>query len=47
MEVPELSMEQEPPAEAASSIPWHFWLMVAAVTLYLGYRIVQGLMALF
>ena len=35
-------------SEAADAkIPWHFWVMVAAATLYLGWRVVQGLMALF
>ncbi|MBK7166110.1 MAG: hypothetical protein IPH81_12750 [Candidatus Microthrix sp.] len=24
--------------------PWHFWLMVAALTIYLGWRLVQGIM---
>ncbi len=23
--------------------PWHFWLMIAVLVLYLGYRLVQGL----
>ena len=28
-------------------VPWHFWVGVAAVTLYLGWRVVQGLVLLF
>lgn len=28
-------------------IPWHFWLMVAATVVYLGWRVIQGLQALF
>lgn len=31
--------ESEPTAKA----PWHFWLLVIALTLYLGYRAVQGI----
>ncbi|HEX9992253.1 MAG TPA: hypothetical protein VGB14_04930 [Acidimicrobiales bacterium] len=27
----------------ATRAPWHFWLMVAAVAVYLGWRLVQGL----
>ena len=44
MEVPEMAMDA--PAEAQTHIPWHFWLMVSAAGLYLGWRVVQGLMAL-
>jgi hypothetical protein len=33
--------------QAAAKIPWHFWLMVAATVLYLGWRVIQGLQALF
>ncbi|MGI9621413.1 MAG: hypothetical protein ACR2PK_01150 [Acidimicrobiales bacterium] len=28
-------------------VPWHFWVGVAAVTLYLGWRLVQGVALLF
>lgn len=31
----------------AAKIPWHFWLMVVAAALYLGWRAVQGILALF
>ena len=30
-------------AEALKSIPWHFWLLLAALVLYLGWRLVQGI----
>jgi hypothetical protein len=23
-------------------VPWHFWLLVAALVVYLGWRLVQG-----
>jgi hypothetical protein len=26
--------------------PWHFWLMLAALAVYLGWRLVQGIAAL-
>jgi uncharacterized paraquat-inducible protein A len=29
--------------KAPAKVPWHFWLLVAAVVLYLGWRAVQGL----
>ena len=35
------------PSAEATHIPWHFWLMVSAAGIYLGWRVVQGLMALF
>ena len=31
------------PAEVASErIPWHFWMLLAAAAVYLGWRAVQG-----
>ena len=33
-------------AQADVKIPWHFWVMVAAAALYLGWRVVQGVMQL-
>jgi hypothetical protein len=35
----------EPPesGEQAAGVPWHFWVLVAALVLYLGWRLVQGL----
>ena len=32
----------EPPAAAPERIPWHFWLLLAAAAIYLGWRAVQG-----
>ena len=28
-------------------VPWHFWLVVAAAAVYLGWRAVQGIVLLF
>jgi hypothetical protein len=28
--------------DAATKVPWHFWLLVVALVLYLGWRVVQG-----
>lgn len=44
-----VAVEARDAAEAAQEqvkIPWHFWVMVAAAALYLGWRVVQGLLAL-
>ncbi|WP_419945260.1 hypothetical protein [Candidatus Poriferisodalis sp.] len=30
------------PAPRSSGAPWHFWLVVAMATLYLGWRAVEG-----
>jgi hypothetical protein len=29
--------------EKAPGIPWHFWLLVAALVIYLGWRLIQGI----
>lgn len=29
------------------SVPWHFWVGVVAVTAYLGWRVIQGILLLF
>ena len=29
------------------AVPWHFWVGVAAVTAYLGWRVIQGFWLLF
>ncbi len=29
------------------TVPWHFWVGVAAVTIYLGWRLIQGFLLLF
>lgn len=34
-------------ATARTKIPWHFWVMVGATALYLGWRVIQGLQSLF
>lgn len=33
----------QPVAQELPKIPWHFWLMVAATVLYLGWRVIQGI----
>lgn len=33
--------------QAAAKVPWHFWVMVAATVLYLGWRVIQALQSLF
>lgn len=33
--------------EPAPKIPWHFWLMIIALTIYLGWRLVQLIALLF
>ena len=30
--------------EAERKVPWHFWVGVIAVTLYLGWRLLQGVL---
>ena len=32
-------------AHQAVKIPWHFWVMVAATVLYLGWRVIQAIQA--
>jgi hypothetical protein len=29
-------------ATAVSSVPWHFWFLLAALVLYLGWSLIQG-----
>jgi hypothetical protein len=29
--------------DAATRVPWHFWLLVVALVIYLGWRLVQGI----
>lgn len=26
-----------------SKVPWHFWILIVALVIYLGYRLVQGI----
>ena len=28
---------------ASAKAPWHFWVMVAALVLYLGWRLIEGI----
>ncbi len=32
---------------APIKVPWHFWLLLACATVYLGWRLVQGVLWLF
>ncbi len=34
--------EPDGAAETPLRVPWHFWLLVAALVAYLGWRLVQG-----
>lgn len=29
--------------DESSKVPWHFWLLLAAVVVYLGWRLIQGI----
>ncbi len=33
--------------EERGRVPWHFWLMLGVLVLYLGWRLVQGIMWVF
>jgi hypothetical protein len=33
-------------APAHTRIPWHFWILTVAISIYLGWRLIQGLIAL-
>jgi hypothetical protein len=39
----EASADAEPAEDEGVRAPWHFWVMVAGVVLYLGWRLVQGI----
>jgi len=43
----ELTEEERAKVAEAAKIPWHFWVMVAATALYLGWRVIQGVGSLF
>jgi hypothetical protein len=43
----DLAQHQLDDHELERAVPWHFWVGVAAVTAYLGWRVIQGLLALF
>lgn len=36
----------EPREEDDVKAPWHFWVLVAAVAIYLGWRLIQGIQLL-
>ena len=38
----EVEHPPERPSAVTERIPWHFWLLVAAAAVYLGWRAVQG-----
>lgn len=46
---PEGHQVAEPPPEGDddAKIPWHFWLLVIALAIYLGWRLIQGIEWLF
>ena len=38
----------EPPAgEDPPKVPWHFWVLLGALVIYLGWRLIQGIAWLF
>ena len=39
-------LEHAEPKEKVKA-PWHFWVLVAAVVIYLGWRLIQGIGLLF
>ena len=28
--------------DASTKVPWHFWMLLIAIGLYLGWRVIQG-----
>ena len=44
VELGELAMED---SSGEVKVPWHFWVGVAAVVIYLGWRLIQGVGLLF
>jgi len=30
--------------QQAAKVPWHFWLLLTALAIYLGWRVVQGVL---
>lgn len=39
--------DEEHRREDQAKIPWHFWLLLAAAVIYLGWRAIQGIALLF
>jgi hypothetical protein len=35
--------QAEPREEERQKVPWHFWLLVIALSIYLGWRLIQGI----
>ena len=40
---PSCGGELAEPRDDRGGIPWHFWVLIAATVLYLGWRLVQGI----
>ena len=38
-----LRQSDDPEGEDHAKVPWHFWLLLAALAVYLGWRLVQGI----
>ena len=41
--VRDLRQSDEPGGDDHAKVPWHFWLLLAALAVYLGWRLVQGI----
>ena len=39
--------DPETAEEKAPGAPWHFWVLVIAISIYLGWRLIQGVVWLF
>lgn len=42
-----LGMEMNEGTQPEAKIPWHFWLLLASLTIYLGYRFFQLVLLIF
>lgn len=38
---------EAPHGDAPARVPWHFWVLVAALVVYLGWRLIEGVAWLF
>jgi len=43
----EATGDEEADEEVHAKVPWHFWVGVVAMVIYLGWRLVQGIIWLF
>ena len=43
MSVPLAQSQAEGREDEPTKAPWHFWVLLAAVVIYLGWRLVQGI----